>query len=43
MFLNEAVKQLKVARTYLYTRWLCFSVAFFGRNDLTDFHDFWHT
>ena len=22
--------------------WLCFWIAFFGRNDLTDFYDFWH-
>ena len=22
-----------MARTYLYARWLCFSIAFFGRND----------
>ena len=33
---------LKVARTYLFGRWLCFWIAFFGRNDLTYFYDFWH-
>ena len=33
---------VKVARTYLLARWLCFLIAFFGRNDLTDFYDFWH-
>ena len=32
----------EVARTYLYGRWLYFWIAIFGRNDLTDFHDFWH-
>ena len=32
---------VKVARAYLYTRQLiCFLIAFFGRNGLTDFHDF---
>ena len=30
------------ARTYLYARWLYFWIAIFGRNNLTDFHDFWH-
>ena len=34
--------RVKVARTYLLARWLCFLIAFFGRNDLTDFYDFWH-
>ena len=29
----------KVARTYLYARWLCFLIAFFGRKDLTDFYE----
>ena len=33
---------LKVARAYLFARWLCFWIAFFGRNSLTDFYDFWH-
>ena len=33
---------LKVAWTYLFVRWLCFWIGFFGRNDLTDFYDFWH-
>ena len=43
-FPKQMLKQgpFKVARTYLYARWLCFWIAFFGRNDLTDFHDFWH-
>ena len=31
-----------MARTYLHARWLCFWIAFFGRNGLNDFHDFWH-
>ena len=31
-----------VARTYLFARWLFFWIGFFGRNDLTDFYDFWH-
>ena len=26
--------------TYLYVRWLCFLIMFFGRNGLTDFYDF---
>ena len=25
-------------RTYLYARWLCFLIPFFGRNDSTDFY-----
>ena len=33
---------LKAVRTYLFVRWLCFWIGFFGRNDLTDFYDFWH-
>ena len=33
---------VKVTRTYLYARWLCFKVAFFSRKDLADFYDFWH-
>ena len=37
-----AMVSIKVARTYLYARWLCFSVAFFGKKDLTDFYYFWH-
>ena len=32
--------RVKVARTYSLARWLCFLIAFFGRNDLTDFYDF---
>ena len=31
-----------VAGTYLYTRWLCFLIPFFGKKDLTYFYDFWH-
>ena len=31
-----------MARTYLHARWLCFWIAFFGKNGLTDFYDFWH-
>ena len=34
--------KVKVARTYLYARYLCFLIAFFGRDNLTDFYDFWH-
>ena len=30
---------MKVARTYLYARWLCFLIPFFGRNDSTDFYE----
>lgn len=33
---------LMVARTCLYACWICFWIAFFSRNDLTDFYDFWH-
>ena len=39
---NTESRHLKVARTYLYARRLCFWIAFFGRNDLTDFYEFWH-
>ena len=31
-----------VARTYLYTCWLCFWFAFFRMKDSTDLYDFWH-
>ena len=34
------VTPVKVARTYLYARWLCFKAAFFGRKDLAYFYDF---
>ena len=27
---------------YVRVAWLCFWIAFVGRNDLTDFYDFWH-
>ena len=30
----------KVARTYLYARWLCFLIVFFGKNSSTDFYEF---
>ena len=41
--IREVAKGLvKVARTYLYARWLCFWITFFGGNDLTAFCDFWH-
>ena len=33
---------VKVVRTNLFVRWLCFWIGFFGRNDLTYFYDFWH-
>ena len=33
---------INMARNYLYARWLCFSIAFFGKKDLTDFYYFWH-
>ena len=36
----EEIKNVKVARTYLFARSLCFSLAFFDRNDLTYFFDF---
>ena len=39
---KRSFSEFKVAQTYLYARWLCFLITFFGRNDLTDFHDFWH-
>ena len=44
LFLNFVKTKLffKVARTYLYVRWLCFRIAFFGRSGITDFYDFWH-
>ena len=32
----------KIKRAELKARWLCFLIRFFDRNDLTDFHDFWH-
>ena len=35
----QVLSLFKVTRTYLYSRWLCFWVAFFGRNSLTDFHN----
>ena len=43
-FPKQMLKQgpFKVARTYLTARRLCSWIAFFDRNDLTDFHDFWH-
>ena len=34
---------LKVVRTHLFAHWLCFWIGFCGRNDLTDFYDFWYT
>ena len=34
--------QTQGGRTYIFARWLCFCIAFFGKNDLTDFHDFYH-
>ena len=39
---SSHIDNFKVARTYLHARWLCFCMAFFGRNNLTDFHDFYH-
>ena len=39
---TSAFTAVKVARTYLYASWLCFRMAFFGRNDLSDFYDFKH-
>ena len=43
LLLSKTMRVLfEVARTYLYARWLYFWIAIFGRNDLTDFHDFWH-
>ena len=38
LYLQNVV--VKVARTSLYTPWLSFWIAFLGRNDLTDFYDF---
>ena len=38
LYLQKVV--VKVARTSLYTPWLSFWIAFLGRNDLTDFYDF---
>ena len=37
--LPRTLKGFKVARTYLFARWLRFWITFSGRNDLTDFHD----
>ena len=34
--------KFKVARSYLYARWLCFWFAFFRMKDSTDFYDFLH-
>ena len=42
MITNRRIKNVKMARTYLYALRLCFSLAFFGRIDLTDFYDVWH-
>ena len=39
---SSHIDNFKVARAYLHARWLCFCMAFFGRNDSTDFHDFCH-
>ena len=40
LVLTKLFFNFKVARTYLYARWLCFWIAFFGRKDLTVFYDF---
>ena len=39
LVLKKLFFNFKVARTYLYARWLCFWIAFFGRKDLTDFYE----
>ena len=36
---RAAVFLIKVARTYLLARWLCFLIAFSGRDDLTDVYE----
>ena len=38
---NYGKHTFKVAQTCLYALWLCFLMAFFGRNGLIDSHDFW--